>query len=155
MSEQEKKTQRIYDLLYTKTRAKFLSLPYTNEGKELQKKSIFMKNGEWKIEQKMKRKLFNCSSLKRLRTIGQSQLESRPMNWKSMRKLRRSIKEDLKQKSFARTHRYFLNTKIKEEKKMNTATRVQILDETDCISHNTNTLGKGMNPIILPPAMGK
>ena len=31
----------------------------------------------------------------------------------------------------------------------------QILDETDCISHSTNTLGKGMNPIILPPAMGK
>ena len=24
----------------------------------------------------------------------------------------------------------------------------------DCISHSTNTLGKGMNPIILPPAMG-
>ena len=23
------------------------------------------------------------------------------------------------------------------------------------ISHCTNTLGKGMNPIILPPAMGK
>ena len=23
------------------------------------------------------------------------------------------------------------------------------------IRHNTNTLGKGMNPIILPPAMGK
>ena len=38
---------------------------------------------------------------------------------------------------------------------MNTATRVQILNETDCISHRTNTLGKGMNPIILPPAMGK
>ena len=38
---------------------------------------------------------------------------------------------------------------------MDTATRVQILDETDCISHSTNTLGKGMNPIILPPAMGK
>ena len=31
----------------------------------------------------------------------------------------------------------------------------QILDENDCISHSTNTLGKGMNPIILPPAMGK
>ena len=31
----------------------------------------------------------------------------------------------------------------------------KILDETDCISHSTNTLGKGMNPIILPPAMGK
>ena len=26
---------------------------------------------------------------------------------------------------------------------------------TDCISHSTNTLGKGMNPIILPPTMGK
>ena len=26
---------------------------------------------------------------------------------------------------------------------------------TDCISHSTDTLGKGMNPIILPPAMGK
>ena len=33
--------------------------------------------------------------------------------------------------------------------------RIQLLDETDCISHSTNTLGKGMNPIILPPAMGK
>ena len=28
-------------------------------------------------------------------------------------------------------------------------------DETDCISHSTNTLGKAMNPIILPPAMSK
>ena len=36
-----------------------------------------------------------------------------------------------------------------------TMIRVQILDETDCISHSTNTLGKGMNPIIFPPAMGK
>ena len=27
--------------------------------------------------------------------------------------------------------------------------------ETDCISHCTNTTEKGMNPIILPPAMGK
>ena len=25
----------------------------------------------------------------------------------------------------------------------------------DCISHSTNTLGKGMTPIILPPAMRK
>ena len=38
---------------------------------------------------------------------------------------------------------------------MYTAKRVQILDETDCISNCTNTLGKGMNPIILPPGMGK
>ena len=28
-------------------------------------------------------------------------------------------------------------------------------NEVDCISHSTNTIGKGMNPIILPPAMGK
>ena len=34
-------------------------------------------------------------------------------------------------------------------------TQRQILDEADCISHSTRTLGKGMNPIILPPAMGK
>ena len=32
---------------------------------------------------------------------------------------------------------------------------IYILDETDCISQSTNTLGKGRNPIILPPAMGK
>ena len=38
---------------------------------------------------------------------------------------------------------------------MDTTTRVQILDETDCITHSTNTLGKGMNPITIPPAMGK
>ena len=38
---------------------------------------------------------------------------------------------------------------------MDKETRVQILNETNCISNITNTLGKGMNPIILPPAMGK
>ena len=32
---------------------------------------------------------------------------------------------------------------------VDTATRVQILDEI----HYTNTLGKGMNPIILPPGI--
>ncbi len=36
---------------------------------------------------------------------------------------------------------------------MDTATRVQILNEADCISHSTNTLEKGMNPIILPSAI--
>ena len=35
------------------------------------------------------------------------------------------------------------------------ATRAQILNKTDFISHSTNTLWKGMNPIILPPAMDK
>ena len=38
---------------------------------------------------------------------------------------------------------------------MDTVTRVQFLDETGCISHSTNSLGKCMNPIILPLAMGK
>ena len=38
---------------------------------------------------------------------------------------------------------------------IDTVTRVQILDEADGISHRTNTLVKGMNLIILPPAMGK
>ena len=38
---------------------------------------------------------------------------------------------------------------------MDTVTWVQILDETDGISHGTNNIGNGMNPIILPPAMGK
>ena len=33
-------------------------------------------------------------------------------------------------------------------------TRVQILDESDCISHRTNTIGKGINPIIFTPSMG-
>ena len=38
---------------------------------------------------------------------------------------------------------------------MDTGTRVQILGVADCISHSTNILGKGMNPIILPPTIGK
>ena len=38
---------------------------------------------------------------------------------------------------------------------MDMVTRVQIPAEIDCISRSTNTLGKYMNPIILPPAMGK
>ncbi len=38
---------------------------------------------------------------------------------------------------------------------MDTATRVPIQDDTDCILHSANTLGKGVNPIILPPVMGK
>ena len=31
---------------------------------------------------------------------------------------------------------------------------LSILDENDCILQITNTLGKGMNPIILPPVVG-
>ena len=40
-------------------------------------------------------------------------------------------------------------------KEMDTATRVQILDETLCILHGANTLRKGMNVTILPPDIGK
>ena len=40
-------------------------------------------------------------------------------------------------------------------KEMYTATLVQIQDESDFISHSTNTLGKRMNPNFLPLAMGK
>ena len=35
------------------------------------------------------------------------------------------------------------------------AIQVQILDKAVCISHSVNTLGKNMNPIILPPAISK
>ena len=40
-------------------------------------------------------------------------------------------------------------------KEIDTAIRVQIVDEDDCISYCTNTFEKGMNPIILLPAMSK
>ena len=35
---------------------------------------------------------------------------------------------------------------------MDTATQVQTLNKTVCISHSAYTVGKGMNPTILPPA---
>ena len=38
---------------------------------------------------------------------------------------------------------------------MDMVTRVQILDEVAYISQSANSLRKGMNPTILPPAMGK
>ena len=36
-----------------------------------------------------------------------------------------------------------------------TTTRVQIQDKAVCISHSTNTIGKGTNPTIVSPAMDK
>ena len=39
------------------------------------------------------------------------------------------------------------------KKKMNTVTQVQIIDWAVYILHSANNLGKGMNPIILPPAV--
>ena len=38
---------------------------------------------------------------------------------------------------------------------METATWVQILDETVCISYGAYNLGKGINPTTLTPAMDK
>ena len=38
---------------------------------------------------------------------------------------------------------------------MDSAIRVRIPDDTVSISHNANTLGKGMNSAILSPAMSK
>ena len=38
---------------------------------------------------------------------------------------------------------------------MDMEAQVQILNETVCISYNTNILGKGIHPTILPPAMHK
>ena len=38
---------------------------------------------------------------------------------------------------------------------MDTATRVQILDEVVCISQRTNVLEKGMNPTIPSPTIDK
>ena len=38
---------------------------------------------------------------------------------------------------------------------MVTMTLVQILVEAECILHYIISLEEGMNPIILPPAMGK
>ena len=37
---------------------------------------------------------------------------------------------------------------------MDMVTQVQILDKAVCISHSVNTLGKGMNPVILFSVMG-
>ena len=36
-----------------------------------------------------------------------------------------------------------------------TATQVWILDEAVCIAYCTNTFGKGIDPTISPPAIGK
>ena len=49
----------------------------------------------------------------------------------------------------------FLMAKWLSTLKMNLATRVLILDETDYISYGSNSSRKGMNHIILLSAMGK
>ena len=55
MGEQEKKHQRIYDLLNAETKLKFLHLPYTEQRNFfLRKKEFFNENGEWRTEEKTK-----------------------------------------------------------------------------------------------------
>ena len=59
MSEQEKKQQRIYDLLKNKLNS--FCLHYTKQRKIFfTVKELFLENGEWKFEQKMKRMLLTC-----------------------------------------------------------------------------------------------
>ena len=67
MSEQEKKRQRIYDLLNAETKPKkipkwleFLCLSYTKQRKILTEKELFKEKGNWGTKQKTKRMLFNC-----------------------------------------------------------------------------------------------
>ena len=61
MSEQEKKRQRIYDLLNAETKPMFLCLLYTRQRKKNAAKELFKEKEKWKIKQKIKIMLFNCS----------------------------------------------------------------------------------------------
>ena len=56
MSKQEKKRQRIYDLLNAETKPKFLCLPYTKQRKSLYHKRAFKDKEKWRIEQKTQRR---------------------------------------------------------------------------------------------------
>ena len=57
MNEQEKKRQRIYDLLNAKTILTFLCRPYTKQRKILTEKVFFLtKRDGWRIEQKIEKK---------------------------------------------------------------------------------------------------
>ena len=61
MSGQEKKQQRIYDLINAGTKT-FHCLPYTEQRTIfLKEKELFKRKREWRIEPKTKRKLFKSS----------------------------------------------------------------------------------------------
>ncbi len=49
----------------------------------------------------------------------------------------------------------FIPPGAKPSLEVDMVTQVQNLDEAVCISHTVNTLGKGINSTIPPPAMGK
>ena len=61
MSEQEKKWQRIYYLLNAETKPKFICIMHKKRKKN-NEKEMFKEYGEWWIEQKTKRNVFNSSS---------------------------------------------------------------------------------------------
>ena len=54
MNEQEKKRQRIYDLLKTETKLNFLCLPYTKQKIVFTEKDLFKEKGKWLTEQKLR-----------------------------------------------------------------------------------------------------
>ena len=54
MSEQEKKRQRIYDLLHAETKPKFLCLPYTKQRKKIPEKGLFKEKGSGRLNEKWK-----------------------------------------------------------------------------------------------------
>ena len=58
MSEQEKKRQRIYNLLNAQIKLKFLCLHYKQQKTIFTEKELFKEKWEWRIEQKNKRKAF-------------------------------------------------------------------------------------------------
>ena len=62
ISEQEKKRQRIYDLLNAETTPKFLCLLYTKQRKTFffTEKELFKEKGEWRIEPKTTRKFLTA-----------------------------------------------------------------------------------------------
>ena len=64
MSQQEKKWQRIYDLVNAETKPNFICLPNIKQRKLFfffTEKKHFKEKGELGIKQKTKRRLFNCS----------------------------------------------------------------------------------------------
>ena len=50
--------------------------------------------------------------------------------------------------------RYNMEVQWLSLEEMDSATRVQFLDETGCLLHSTDTIQKTMNPTVLPQAAG-
>ena len=97
MSEQKKKRQRIYDLLYAKTKPMFPCLPYTKQRKFVffLRNNSFEKKGEVEDWKKRRKEGFLTALATVIKTAPQSQKENMLMNWKSTKKtVRIVIKQD-------------------------------------------------------------